>query len=403
MTKFISLENHYGSLAENEGSHNDFEFQRNLEIDELREEAIALNTGTRIERVMRSKVDRDEDLTDEEIYIATETIGNLYSNMGTGIFSGFGFESYEGKELTQKQKSKIALEAISNQNAEKFKTWKAKFERFTAGLSDYFSWFTGNQQKLKEEAKDLLDKINSSSENDFIKENVTDKRVSIAVYRGTNKKPFSNYKEVLKALESLTSSAKILASGTKYESIGGKDGGKWDLAQLAKDMKARLINQRNGKATYDLNPEMINGFPLTITIPDDSESNYLMRNLKANFVVSVGLDGFDYSLDGGYSDVNVKALTKKEATELCKAVIQHIDEVNGDFRKFYSESKIGVTDIVKIVGKTLVSGIIPPMLPLVYVNSLVFRSRMQDINTRLHYLNRGATRGLLAWAASSIK
>lgn len=395
-----AMEDHYTGLTENEGTHDLNEFQRDAELTELREEAAAIDTGARIERVIRHKIDRGDDLTDEEIFIAAETISSLYTKLGSGSFSGFGFESFEGKDLTQKERSKIALEAITNQNAEKFSSWKAKFERFGAGLSDYASWFSGNQEKLKTEAQELLAKVRSSSESDFTTGAVTDKRVSIAINRGYKQKPFSSYKEVLAATKSLSDSAAILASATKYESLGGKDGGKWDLAKLAEDMDGKIIDKKAGKVTYDLNPNRLNGYPITITVPDNSQSNYVMRNLKTNFVVSAGMDDFNSSLDGGYGETNVRPLTKKEAEELCKAVIEFIEKENNNFRKYYSESKVGFTDILKIIGKSIVAG---PLGLLVYVNSLVYRGRIQNLNTRLHYINRGVIRGLLAWVASSMK
>lgn len=130
-----AMEDHYDDLSENEGTHDEDEFQRALdsEGEELRQEAVAIDTGLRIERGLRNKIERGEELSDEEIFIAVETIGNLYSSLGSVKFNGFGFESFSGKQLTQLEKSKIALEAITNQNADQASTWKAKFERFGAG------------------------------------------------------------------------------------------------------------------------------------------------------------------------------------------------------------------------------------------------------------------------------
>ena len=115
-----AMEDHYDGLTENEGTHDEDEFQRALdsEGEELRQEAVAIDTGLRIERGLRNKIERGEELSDEEIFIAVETIGNLYSSLGSVKFNGFGFESFSGKQLTQLEKSKIALEAITNQNAD---------------------------------------------------------------------------------------------------------------------------------------------------------------------------------------------------------------------------------------------------------------------------------------------
>ena len=101
-----------------------------LETNELYEDALALDTGARFQRVMQAKVDRGEELSDEEIFIATETIGRLYSSLGSAAFEGFGFEQYADKELTQMEKSKIALEAITNQNDTKIKTLSTNIENF---------------------------------------------------------------------------------------------------------------------------------------------------------------------------------------------------------------------------------------------------------------------------------
>lgn len=141
-----AMEDHYSGLVDNEGTHDVDEFQR-LE-GELRDEAIALSTGSQIESVLRKKINNGEVLTDEEIYIAVETIGNLYSNLGSEPFKGFGFETYAGDKLSQAEKSRIALEAITNQNADRFKTWKAKFERFGHGMRDALSTLNGSLSSL---------------------------------------------------------------------------------------------------------------------------------------------------------------------------------------------------------------------------------------------------------------
>ena len=122
MTSLIKI-----SLEDN--AVNDFEdnFSEQDTPDDLIQETEGLMTSGLIERTLRAKVGRGEDLTDEEIYISTETIGNLFSALPGPGFKGFGFEVYEGKTLSQKEKSAVALEAITNQNEEKGKTLKAKF------------------------------------------------------------------------------------------------------------------------------------------------------------------------------------------------------------------------------------------------------------------------------------
>ena len=232
MTRFvnISTENEDYSITDNQE-----------EIESLAEDITAYQTSRKIENVLTNKVNNGEDLTDQEIYIATETIGALYSNLGD--FKGFGFENYEGKSLPQAEKSKIAIEAISNQNKEKGATITAKLERFGNSLSDYFSWFTGSMSKLRKEAQEVLRLAERSPDESFTQSEIEDKRVSKAIQRGSSKPPFKNYNDIIKAVGSLIDSVKITASISKYESLfSGKDS-KWDLAKLAEDMGGRIIKR----------------------------------------------------------------------------------------------------------------------------------------------------------------
>lgn len=400
MSRLIAaaLEDHYNGLTENEGTHSDTEFQR--EVENLYDEGVALDTGTRIERVLKAKVDRGEDLTDEEIYISLETIGNLYSNIGSCKFTGFGFENFTDKELTQSEKSKLAVEAITNQNADKAKSLKAKLERFSAGVSDYFSWFTGNMKKLRIEAQEVLDRVRSAEDSDFLTQEVTDKRTALALQRGHDFKPFKTYKEVLKSLEGMIDSLKIVSSISKYETLGSGEGSKYDLAKLAKDLKGRIIDRDEDSVTYDINPDRLTGARLNLTIPNNSDSNWFMRSIKSNFVVSLDTN-INYSLTPKAMDLSVKSLNRKECIDLLTSVIKHIDEQESLFKHYYKNAKIGILDIFKsyfkMGGVPTVVGIIPAM------NSMIFTGRIQDINSRLHYINRSCLRGLIAWAASSLK
>lgn len=394
-----AMEDHYEGLVDNEGTHDLSDFQRGLEIDELREEAVALAAGSRIESVMRAKVERGEDLTDEEIYIAVETIGSLYSNMGSCHFTGFGFENFSNKELSQSEKSKIALEAITNQNAEKFKTWKAKFERFGHAMRDGFSTINGSLSSMKSNAEDLLAKVRSSKDSVFSVKQVTDKRVSVALNRGYKRKQFSNHKEVLAALGHFTDSVKVLASASKYESLSGKDGGKYDLAQLAQDMDGKIINKTSGRVTYDLNPERLNGAMLTITVPDNSDNNWVMRNLKANFVISSSDDGQGSSNDTAFSEISVRALNRKECEALLVDLIKYIDNEGRIYRAYYDNATTSIFEMMKIIGKSLV---FLPISNLVLINSVVYRTRIDTITNRIQLINRGVLRGLMAWVASSM-
>ena len=82
------------------------------EFDSILEEVEDFRLAKQTESILKAKVDRGEDLTDEEIFIAVETIGNIYYRKSDYNFTGFGFEKFTNKSLNQKTKSLIALEAI---------------------------------------------------------------------------------------------------------------------------------------------------------------------------------------------------------------------------------------------------------------------------------------------------
>lgn len=381
MIKFVNIS------IENE----DYPLTDNLEeVESLAEDISAYQTSRKIENVLTNKVNNGEDLTDQEIYIAAETIGTLYYNLGD--FKGFGFEDYEGKTLSQTEKSKIAIEAISNQNKEKGATIAAKLERFGNELSDYFSWFTGSMSKLRKEAQEVLRLAERSPDESFTQSEIEDKRVSKAIQRGSSKPPFKNYNDVIRAVGSLIDSVKIIASISKYESLfSGKDS-KWDLTKLAEDMGGHIIKRSVGKVTYDLNPERLAGALLTATVPDNSDNNYLMRNLKANFVISLDYD--IWRVGTRSENVKTTGLTKRDTIALLKQVIKYIDEEEEYFKQYYKVAKFGITDFIKNIFKAVI--------PFGSYNSLIFRSRIQNLNSHIHYINHEVLRGLIAWAADSI-
>ena len=77
-------------------------------------------------------------------------------------------------------------------------------------------------------AKETLADIEKTSDSDFTKETLYVDRISVALQRG-KEKPFTNYKDVLKALRGLIDSLKITASLSKYESLGSGKDSQWDL------------------------------------------------------------------------------------------------------------------------------------------------------------------------------
>jgi hypothetical protein len=364
-----------------------------VDFSDVAEEVEDYRVATRVEKTLRQKVDAGQDLTDEEMFIAVETISNLYMRGSAKAFSGFGLEAYDANKLTQKEKTQLALEAITNQNAEKAKAIGAKVENLMNDLGNWFSFANGNMERLMSDAKAVLDRVQRADENNFTKEMVSDKRVAKALQR-VNKPQFRNHKEVLRALKGLQDSLKVVAAASKYESLDGGEGSKWDLKKLADDMHGKLLSRENGRATYDLNPEQVTATAMTVTIPDSSDSNYIMRNLKANFVVRSDYDMLRITAKSQGFDV--KPLSKSECVSLLNDVIQHINSEEALFKEYYKTAKVGLTDILKNVGKTWL------LSPLAGYNSSIFRSRIQQLNTNLHYINQEALRGLIAWAASSL-
>jgi hypothetical protein len=370
------------------------ERKQDEQVNEIVDDFHALGVSTQIENTLQTKVDRGEDLTDEEIVIATEAIGNLYLKTSSDTFRGFGFEQHAGKTLTQKEKTKIAMEAISNQNGEKAYQFKKKLENFNNSLSDGFSASNAGTKRLLNDAKDVLDKVKRTDDSFFGKSKINDKRVSIAVQRGYKTPPFKSYKEVLKALEGMISSLKVVSVASKYETLGSGKDSQYDLAQLAKDLDSKVIVKTTTSVTYDLNPDKLTGGILTLKIPADSDNGYLMRNLKANFVV--------------YADYNIwrvveksqglenKSLSKKECIELLEEVIKHIEDQEHLFKLYYNDARVDITDFLKQMGKSLIGSWV-----LGY-NSIIFRSRIENVALKIHHLNRQVIRGLIAWAASSM-
>ena len=389
-----AMEDHYNGLSENEGTHDEDEFQRSLDDGtDLLNDMVSYQTAKRIEVTLANKINRGEDLTDEEIAIAVETIGTLYSNSKIG-FSGFGFEKYSDKQLSQKEKSKIAIEAISEENAKKLESFKKDLSKTNADVEDYRSFFSGSCDKLRNHATELLDLVKKTKDSDFGKTTIKDKRVNLALQRGSNNKPFNNYKEVLKALEKNIDSLKIVGTASKYESFGSGKDSKFDLSKLATDMAGRIISKDEDSVTYDLNPSKLVGAVIELTIPNNSDSGYYARTFKSNFVVRANVSSF--SIHNTVKDFDVKPLSKAEAIQLLQSVIKHIDEQKDAYEKFYMEAKVKGSDILKNLGKFFTTFIIGSYL------SNIYRMRIQDLNTRIHYANNACIRGLILWASESI-
>ena len=390
-----AMEDHYDGLVKNEGSHDELEFQRKIDDgNDLLNEMVSYQAAKRIEITLTNKVNRGEDLTDEEISIAVETIGSLYSNSRIG-FSGFGFEKYENKQLTQKEKSRIALEAISEENAKKLESFKNDLSKLNSDMNDYRSFFSGSCEKLRKHAVDLLELVKKTNDSDFGKATVSDKRVNLALQRGASNKPFRDYREVLKALEKNIDSLKIVGSASKYETFGAGKDSKYDLSKLASDMSGRIISKDKDSVTYDLNPMRLVGAVIELTIPNNSDSNYYVRTFKSNFVVSANVSSF--SIHDTATDFNVKPLSKAESIRLLQSVINHIDEQKDAYEKFYMEAKVKGSDVFKNLAKFFTTFIVGSYL------SNIYRMRIQDINTRIHYANNACIRGLILWVSESIE
>lgn len=115
-----------------------------------------------------------------------------------------------------------------------------------------------------------------------------------------------------------------------------------------------------------------------------------MRNIKANFVVSASVKNVDTQ------DIEIKPLNKKECIELLESVIKHAEEQEHLFKLYFKDAGISTGNLLKIIAKSLFFSNIAG------INSLVYRSRMSIINSKIHYINRDVLRGLIAWAASSM-
>lgn len=364
------------------------------EFDSILEEVEDFRLAKQTESILKAKVDRGEDLTDEEIFIAVETIGNIYYRKSDYNFTGFGFEKFTNKSLNQKTKSLIALEAIEEQNKEKLNSIKNKTEDYIKGMDDYAKWFTASMEDLRVLAQETLADIEKTSESDFTKETLYVDRISVALQRG-KEKPFTNYKDVLKALRGLIDSLKITASLSKYESLGSGKDSQWDLEKLVKDLNGRIITRTEKSVTYDLNPDKLNGAILTVKMPTNSNNSYLMRNIKANFVIT--LDYNQYTQYEKSQGIAAKPLTKRESIDLLKEIIKYIDEQDYLFREFYKEAKITFKDVIKNIFKSLLGFI------LLGYNTVIFRGRVQNLNSKIHFINREVIKGLITWASSSVK
>ena len=164
-------------------------------------------------------------------------------------------------------------------------------------------------------------------------------------------------------------------------------------------MDGKIINKTSGRVTYDLNPERLNGAMLTITVPDNSDNNWVMRNLKANFVISSSDDGQGSSNDTAFSEISVRALNRKECEALLVDLIKYIDNEGRIYRAYYDNATTSIFEMMKIIGKSLV---FLPISNLVLINSVVYRTRIDTITNRIQLINRGVLRGLMAWVASSM-
>lgn len=361
--------------------------ENNLALGQLETDVNNLQLSTRIENTLRRKVDSGQDLTDEEIFIAVETIGNIFVNNDRD-FKGFGFESYEGKKITQKQKSIIALEAIEKFNKEELENLKTKYDNLNEQELNFQSVLTGSLDKIKEEANEILNTIKNVPDSEFGKKEIDDTKVQKITYRGLDKTPATSYKDILKAVEGSLASLDILSRVANYESTGSGKDSIYDLSKLAKDMNGKIIKRENGKVTYDINKEKLCGLDLTITVPDNSDSNYIMRNLKANFVVDS--DFGDQRAFNTRLDHKVKPLNKKEALEVLNSIIKFVDKESKAYSTYYNEAKLKLDSFKYLV-------------PIVGHNKLIFRAKINNLNTIIHYLNLTVLRGLMTWVLKSFK
>lgn len=373
--------------------------------EEIADDTEDLIQARQTEQVLQAKVDKGEDLTDEEIYVATESIGRIFSKNPS--FEGFGFEAYEGKKLTQKQKSKIALEAITNQNGEKAKTIKAKIENFINGLNTYNATAFNQLNRVQRDAEKALEEIKNSN---FTKKVIRDRRVGMALQRGKGVQPFNNYKDVLKAINNLIGSYRVCIDASKYETTEGGKGGKYDLEKLASDMGNKVIARSNTSVTYDLNPDMLNGFTLTVKLPSES-GNYVMRNLKSNFVISSS-SGFNLlgfvKRDNGAN--NIQSLDKQTAIALLKEVISYTKSIKNEINNYTKKTSMSAGEVLKLIGKSIFGGTVTNLVrvttgnlgaELILVNSLVYRIRVNQIANTLSHITTTVLRGLVAWAVDS--
>lgn len=358
-----------------------------LELNDLEDRINNLDLSTNLEKSLRSKIDSGHDLTDQEIFIATETVGFLAIKHRSN-FTGFGFEEYINKSITQKQKSMLALEAIEKYNKEETEALKNKFENLKVDEENFKSLLTGSLDKIEEEAQELLKGIENIPESEFTNKEIDDIKVQKITFRGFEKQPFKKYNEILSAVKDSIDSLDVLSRVSKYESTGSGKDSKYDLSKLAKDMGGRIVKREDGKVTYDVNHNKLCGLDLFLTVPENSDSSYLMRNLKANFVVKAKTE--NSRVLTAKLNHSVKSLNKKECINLLNSIISFVDKEKNVYQDFYKEAKLSL-DSFKF------------LIPIVGYNKLLFKAKINDLNSVIHFVNLTVLRGLMTWILRSIK
>lgn len=357
------------------------------EVDDLENRANDLELTTNIETTLKNKIESGNDLTDEEIFIAVETIGFIAIKHKT-IFSGFGFENYKDKKISQRAKSLLALEAIEKHNKDEIESLKLKFENLNVDEENFKSLLDGSLEKIKLEAQEILETVEKTPDSTFITKIIDDDKVRKTTFRGFDKTPITNYKDIFKAIDDSLDNLDILSRVSNYESTGSGKESKYDLSKLAKDMSGKIIKREDGKVTYDVNISKLCGLDLYLTVPENSDSNYLMRNLKANFVVSVKMDN-ERTLTAKLSHT-CKSLNKKESIEVLKNIIKFTEQESKIYQSYYKEAKLKLDSFKYLI-------------PVVGHNKLIFKAKIHNLNTVIHYINLVAFRGLMTWVLKSMK
>lgn len=381
-----------------EDTHSDSEFQRGLEIDELREEAIALDTGARIERVMRAKVERGEDLTDEEIYIAAETIGNLYSNMGTGIFNGFGFESYQGKNLTQKEKTSIALEAVQNANKEKTQQLKKQLEIKSKKIEDKITTGKDHFKSISNRANKLLAKIKTLPDSSFKQEEINNKSVKLAFWRGPDVSPeyFKSYKDILSVLEKINQRFDIIASVKETVAWSYKENGKYDISKIMVKYKNEIVqeNEEDNMVIFDLNKERLGGSGFLVASPIKVDGGFIKRNFT-HVRKAAGLHMY-HTPKNDDLDFPTKGLSKKETIDLLENIIKATDNFNKILSTNYEAANTG---FMEALGRAALS-----LFTLnIFIGQLIAVSLVDNLLTISLVVEKIVLNGLIDYAENSAK